>query len=184
MEIKNENKFKRFFKRFGALSLACVFALAIALTIAFSVREQAVSAPMTAFASPMNDAVVVKDYADEKLQHNPSMKCFEIHLAVDLASEDNKVFAVGDGIVKDVENDNDLEGTKVTIEHADSFVSVYASLDKDLRVSKGDSVKKGQEIANAATSSLEQYIGGHLHLELFKDGVEVDPNLYFDFQNK
>ncbi len=185
MEIKNENKFKGLFKKFGALSLACVFALAIALTIAFSIKNQPVSGNAISFSSPMNNAVVVKDYSEDKLQHNESMKFYAIHLAVDLVGEDDKVFAVSDGIVKEIDKDNDLEGTKMIIEHADGFVSVYCSLDNNLLVSEGEQVKKGQEIGKASDSSImEKHSGGHLHLELFKDGIEVDPNLYFDFQNK
>ena len=189
MEIKNENKFKRYFKKFGALSLACVFAVAIALTIAFSIPRGAeegepVTTTPISFVNPMNNAVVVKDYADNKLQHNESLKRWEIHLAVDLSAEDMTVFSVSEGTVASVTTDA-LEGSVVTINHKDGFVSVYSSLDSELKVKEGDKVEQGQEIGKATNSAgNEAKEGGHLHFTLYKDGQEVDPNNYLDLQNK
>lgn len=189
MEIKNESRFKKFFKRFGVISLAGVFAIAIALTIAFSipkanVEDPAVSTKPLSFDLPMSGAVVVKDYADDRLQFNDSLKRWEIHLAVDLSSENASVFSVCDGIVTSVDT-NSLEGSVVTIQHEDGFVSVYSSLSTDLKVKEGDRVTKGQEIGQAAaTASNESATGGHLHFTLFQNGEEVDPNNYLDLQNK
>ena len=151
MEIKQENKFKRFFKRFGALSLACVLSLAIALTIAFVVpREEGepASTNVITFDLPMNNSVVVKDFADDRLQLNESLKRWEIHLAVDLSSENAEVFSVCDGVVASV-GSNSLDGGIVTIQHKDGFVSVYSSLADEIKVKEGDAVKKGQEIGKA-----------------------------------
>ncbi len=187
MEIQNENKKKKFLKRFGAVSLACVLALGIALTIAFSIPKEPaeeVSTQVMNFGLPMNYAVVVKDYADDRLQHNESLKRWEIHLAVDLASDDAAVFSVYDGQVISVD-DNTLDGGVVKIQHDNGFVSVYSSLDSTLNVKEGDTVTKGQEIGRAAnTANFELKTGNHLHFTLLKDGLEVDPNNYLDLQNK
>ncbi len=187
MEIKNENKFKRFFKKFGALSLAGVCVLVVALAVTLSVTgggEEPVSTTAITFESPMTNAVVVKDYADDRLQYNSSLKRWEIHLSVDLTSDDLTVYSVCDGIVTSVEN-NSLEGYIVTIEHSDGFVSVYSSLSEDVLVAVGDTVTAGQEIGQADNSATnETETGSHLHFTLYKDDVEVDPNNYLDLQNK
>lgn len=187
MEIQNENKTKKFLKRFGAISLACVLALGVALAIAFSVPKgpvEEVSTQVMNFGLPMKYAVVVKDYADDRLQHNESLKRWEIHLAVDLASEDPAVFSVYDGEVLSIDN-NSLDGTIVTIQHDNGFVSVYSSLDSTLNIHEHDKVVKGQEIGRAAnTANFELKTGNHLHFTLLKDGLEVDPNNYLDLQNK
>lgn len=186
MELKEENKFKRLFKRYGVLSLACVFSLAIALTIAFSIPREGVNVSTEGikFGLPMENAVIVKDFDDSKLQLNGSLERWEIHLSVDLASENNKVFSVYDGIVKSVES-NTLDGCIITIEHTDGFVSVYSSLAEDAKVKEGDKVTKGQEIGTASTTATnESKDGEHLHFTLLKDGTEVDPNNYLDLQNK
>lgn len=186
MEIKNEGKIKRGFKKFGVLGLACVFSLAIALTLAFCLPNDGVevsTAPIS-FTVPMKGAVVTKDFADDRLQHNESLKRWEIHLAVDLASEDSTVMSIYDGVVQAVDSDS-LEGNYIKIAHENGFVSVYSSLSDDIKVKVGESVKKGQEIGKASDSaSNESKAGGHLHFTLFKDGLEVDPNNYLDLQNK
>lgn len=184
MEIKEENK--QSLKRLGAVSIACLVALVIALAIAFGVRggTKDVSTSALSFALPMNNSVVVKDYADNRLQHNPSLKRWEIHLSVDLASEDSTVFSIYDGIVSKVDV-NSVEGRIIKIEHEGGFVSVYSSLEDEVEVKEGDRVKKGQAIGKASTSGAnESKSGAHLHFTLFKDGLEVDPNNYLDLQNK
>lgn len=186
MEIKDENKFKRIFKRYGVLSLACVFSLAIALTIAFSAKSptEEVSTQVMKFGLPMQNATVVKDYSEDRLQYNENLNRWEIHLAVDLTSQDSSVCSIYDGVVASVDS-NSLDGCIVTINHQDGFVSVYSSLAEDVSVKAGDKVVKGQKIGAASTTaSTESVSGGHLHLVMLKDGVEVDPNNYLDLQNK
>lgn len=187
MEIKNSNKFKSFFKRYGALACACVFSLALALTLTFALskdKEQPVNTDVMKFSLPMSDAVVVKDYSEDKLQFNESLNRWEIHLALDLSSENSAVFSICDGTVSSVES-NSLDGYVVTIQHSDGIVSVYSSLADDIKVSVGDVVTGGQQIGSAAaTATNESKSGGHLHLTMYKNGVEIDPNNYLDLQNK
>lgn len=187
MEIKKENKFKKLFKRYGALSLACVLSLVIAFSIGLSLSKddaKDVSTGEIQFAVPMTNAVIVKDYADDHLQFNESLNRWEIHLAIDMMSEDKNVMSILEGTVASVEC-NSLDGCVITINHSDGFVSVYSSLEEDALVAQGDKVSKGQLIGKAAaTATNESLSGGHLHFQLFKDGKEVDPNNYLDLQNK
>lgn len=186
MEINKENKLKRYFKKFGAVGLACVLVVAVALIIAFSVsNDEPVSTKPLEFGLPMNNAEILKDYSDNRLQHVEGANKYEIHLSMDFASEDNIVMAICDGVVSNIET-NTQEGTVVTIKHGDGFVSVYSSLAENPDVKEGDTVKKGQKIGQASQSSgYEKGLGrDHMHLTLFKDGLEVDPNNYLDLQNK
>lgn len=187
MEIEKSNKFKKMFKRYGVLGLACVFSIAIALTIAFTVPNddgKEVGTDTLKFGLPMSNAVIIKDYADDRLQFNESLNRWEIHLALDLSSENAAVYSVCDGVVSSVES-NSLDGYVIKIEHADGFVSVYSSLAEDVKVKVGDKVTRGQQIAIASnTATNESKSGGHLHLMMLKDGKEVDPNNYLDLQNK
>lgn len=187
MEIQKENKFKKAFKKYAVLGLACVFSLVIALSIGLSVSNddaQDVSTGKISFAVPMENAVIVKDYADDHLQFNSSLNRWEIHLAIDMASENPNVMSILDGTVSSVEC-NSLDGCVVTIAHADGFVSVYSSLEEDVLVVKGDKVLKGQSIGRASsTATNESLSGSHLHFQMFKDGQEIDPNNYLDLQNK
>lgn len=150
MEIRKENKFKNFFKRYGAIALAGVFTVAIALTIALTVTDKGseVSTTNLDFQVPMNNAEILKDYSDTDLQFNEVLNRWEIHLGIDFTSQDTAVFSVLDGTVTSVSN-NSLEGNVVEITHSNGFVSVYSSLADELLVSEGDTVQKGTQIVNA-----------------------------------
>ena len=185
MEIKQEGKFKTLFKRYGILCIACVFALVVALGVALGVQgARQVSVTPADFGLPMQNATVVKDYADDRLQLNESLNRWEIHLAVDMTSDDNAVFSVLDGVVDSVES-NSLDGCVVTITHGDGFTSIYSSLGEDVLVKAGDRVAKGQQIGTASADATNESVdGAHLHFVLMQNGVEVDPNIYLDLQNK
>lgn len=187
MEINQENKFKRNLKKIGSVALVCLVVVAIALAIGFGVAGniQPVSAKPLEFGVPMNNAQILKNYSEGNLQRVEGAQMFAIHLSVDLASDDNTVMSVCDGIVTKIDTTSQ-EGTVVEIEHADGFVSVYASLGENVEVKEGDAVKKGQKIGEASQSAgFEDGLNrDHVHLTLFKDGIEVDPNNYLDLQNK
>lgn len=186
MEIKKDSKLKGLIKRFGALGLVCVFSVAIALTIAFTVpkKGQQVSNDIAQFVLPMNNATIVKDYADDRLQDNPTLKRWEIHLAIDMQSSDMNVYSIYDGVVKSIRS-NGLEGKVIEIDHGNGFTSVYSSLEDDVNVQQDGKVIKGQQIGKASNAAgNEKLDGGHLHFMLYKDGKAVDPNIYLDLQNK
>lgn len=185
MEMKKEKNFSKVAKKVGVVGLALAFCLVIALVIAFSVpNDQQVSTQPIEFGLPMTNAVVEKDFIYDRPQDNITLHRWEIHRAIDLASEDCNVFSIAEGTVTSVEN-NKLQGTVITISHADGFVSIYSSLDEAPNVKEGDKVQKGQQIGKASTSAgNEAKQHAHLHLVLMKDGLKVDPNNYLDLQNK
>ena len=187
MEMKKESKGLRLFRRYGVLAFAIVICVAIALLVGLTSTKkdsEPVSTEAIKFSVPMENAVVVKDFADDHLQHNESLKRWEIHLSIDLASENENVFSVANGTVVSVTS-NPLDGYVVEIAHSDGFVSVYSSLSENVDVKAGDKVNAGQKIGSASTTaSNESKAGSHLHFTLLKNGEDVDPNNYIDLQNK
>lgn len=192
MEIKKENKFYTFIKRFGAYILAAfvVILIAVTATVAGVLTSRNKNNPVDvvtnpiSFGLPVANASVIKDFSDTKLQFNETLKKWEAHFSVDLASDDLAVMAVADGTVADVFYKY-MDGYCVTIQHADGFTSVYASLDENVDVKKGDTVTKGQQIGQMSASAAgESSYGAHVDFSLYQNGKSVDPNNYISLQNK
>jgi murein DD-endopeptidase MepM/ murein hydrolase activator NlpD len=204
MEIKIKNKLGEFFRNYGTILVSAMFILAIAVTLLVvglqpandattnvgnnnqivEEEKKPVNSQVAVYALPMNNASVVKDYSNTELQYNQTLNRWEAHLSVDLMSVDTEVMAIYNGKVISVENDF-LMGNIVTIEHESGLVSVYASLDDNLKVAVGDSVTTGQLIGYAGSSaSTESAEGVHLDFSMMLNGEEVDPNNYLALQNK
>lgn len=171
-----------------------VIACAVVLTLTTSAQKNSntevggdSSLPVSniVYVLPMKDATVNKDYSGTELQYNDTMKQWEIHKAIDfVAGAETNVYAVADGTITNVYT-NYLEGTVVEISHQNGIVSIYKSLDENLSVENGDKVSAGQVIGVVSTSmSKELNSGNHLHFEMKKNGVKVDPNNYIDLGKK
>lgn len=72
-----------------------------------------------------------------------------------------------------------LLGNVVTISHSDSITTHYASLD-DIAVEVGAEVNQGDKIGTAGKNMFNENGGIHLHFELHKDGIEVNPEHFFN----
>ena len=202
MKKTNSTQKKRVTLNYIYATLVGLLVIACALTIAFVTRQGRVTnlpqdvgqvAPdqpsievsSTTYVLPMQNGTIVKDYSSKELQYNDTLKQWQIHKAVDMVSETStEVLALTNGKVTNIYT-NYLEGTVVEITHADGLKSVYKSLDKDVKVSVGDSVAAGQVIGSVSESMTEELnTGAHLHLEVLLNGVKVDPNNYFTLANK
>lgn len=76
------------------------------------------------------------------------------------------------GTVKRVRHDATGYGNHVIIQHDDGYETVYAHL-MDFGVSVGNTVKAGDMIGRSDNTG--NSTGPHLHFELRKDGLPVDP---------
>mgnify|MGYP004554406529 CR=1 FL=1 len=94
--------------------------------------------------------------------------------------KDFEINAIGDGKVISITTD-DITGTTIKIEHNNNIVSVYQSV-KHPQVKEKDEVKKGQIIATSGTNNINSDLGTHLHFELYKDNILVNPENFFENQ--
>lgn len=93
---------------------------------------------------------------------------------VDYTYEENfEVVAILDGTVIDIKED-ELLGKIVEIRHENEFVSSYAGL-SEISVQKGEAVTQGMKIGTSGTNKINESLGNHLHLEIYKNGINVDP---------
>ncbi|RSD27108.1 M23 family metallopeptidase [Mesobacillus subterraneus] len=100
---------------------------------------------------------------------------------INIASKDGKEFDVIaslSGTVTDVRKDEML-GNVIEIEHDKGIVTQYQSV-KDFQVKVGDQVEQGQVIAKSGTSQINEKAGNHVHFEIRKDNVPVNPHEYFN----
>jgi murein DD-endopeptidase MepM/ murein hydrolase activator NlpD len=95
-----------------------------------------------------------------------------INLAV---PEGTPVKAADDGVVAYAGNELKGYGNLVLIRHSNGFVSAYANASQ-LLVKRGDSVKRGQVIANAGQTG--NVTSPQLHFEIRKGSTPVDPTKY------
>lgn len=70
---------------------------------------------------------------------------------------------------------NSVRGNYVVIDHGNGIQTWYQHASR-LFVSQGDSVSRGQNIANVGTTGVST--GAHLHFEVHVNGVAVDPRKY------
>lgn len=68
-------------------------------------------------------------------------------------------------------------GNYVKIRHSDGYVTLYAHL-SSISVSYGDKVFQGQEIGKVGSTGYST--GNHLHFEIIKNGVQVNPLSYLN----
>lgn len=94
--------------------------------------------------------------------------------------EDNifDVVSILDGEVIEVKED-DILGNVITIKHDNGIMSSYQSV-SEIVVKNGDKVKQGNIIAKSGTSNISTDLGNHLYFELIINGVNVDPEDYYD----
>ena len=192
-----KQKIKDFFSRYGYLIAVLASILFLTMVIVISanssgrgkaegVENQAPVSSQISFGLPMLDATIYKDYNGNELVYNATLKQWEAHKAIDfVATSNSSVYAVMDGVVKDIYS-NYLEGTVVVLEHANGLTTSYGSLDEDLKVEKGDAVKKGDVLGSASESaSRECGIGAYLHFTTFdEEGKKIDPAAYLNLSSK
>jgi murein DD-endopeptidase MepM/ murein hydrolase activator NlpD len=95
-----------------------------------------------------------------------------VHKGLDFASpEGTKVSSVAAGLVT-FAGERPGYGQMIEINHGNGLATRYCHSEK-LLVKQGDMVRKGQEVA--LIGSTGHSTGPHLHFEVLKDGVQVDP---------
>ena len=117
-------------------------------------------------------------YSDAELVFNPTQGHWATHQGVDLIAEAGTAVKCSfDGTVKTVTDDS-FHGTTVVISHDGGYETTYKLLD-EVSLKAGDKVAEGDTIGTVSGDALaEMAQGAHLHLELSKDGVLVDPTSY------
>lgn len=118
---------------------------------------------------------ILKPFTTEPVK-SVTLGDWRAHYGTDIAAAKNtQVKAAASGTVEDVSYD-EMMGWKVVIKHADGIRTVYANLNPSVTVKKGAKVKVGKIIGSVGTTALEEEKDEpHLHLEVIKNGEQIDP---------
>jgi murein DD-endopeptidase MepM/ murein hydrolase activator NlpD len=101
----------------------------------------------------------------------------EFHPGLDIVNDyGSPVYATASGVVSEAGWDSGY-GYKVVIDHGNGYVTWYAHNSRML-VSPGDSVHKGEQIAEVGATGFAT--GPHCHYELLLWGQPIDPTPYLD----
>ena len=120
---------------------------------------------------------ILKAYAKDNLVYSETLQEWTTHLGVDIKADKTTVVKASEaGTVKTIKNDPRY-GLTITIEHDNGYQTVYANLLSSEFVIEGEKVEKGQSIGTVGnTATFEIADEPHLHFEILKDGVQIDPN--------
>lgn len=136
------------------------------------------------FINPVksDEAYVTNEYSMDTLIYSVTLDQYMTHCGMDIeAPEDTQVAAAASGTVTAI-YDDDRFGTSVEITHSDGYVTVYSNLSTADLIEVGDVVEAGKIIGGVGTTGLfESLEPAHLHLEMLKDGVYVNPADYIKF---
>ena len=133
------------------------------------------------FEKPV-DGKIIFEFAMEKLIYSETLKEWITHPGVDIKADKTTIVkASEDGTVKAIKNDPRY-GLTVILEHEDGFTTVYSNLLTAEFVKVGEELKKGQTLGTVGnTATFESVSESHLHFEILKDNIQVDPIIYVVF---
>ncbi len=110
---------------------------------------------------------------------HPIYKRRKMHYGMDFSAEKGtKIYATGNGKIKHVERSRRGFGNHVIIDHGYGYQTLYAHMTQFI-VKRGEEVKRGQVIGYVGSTGTS--VAPHLHYEVIKNGVKVNPvNYYFN----
>lgn len=130
--------------------------------------------PMT---NPMKEFTFAQTGASIGDRINPFYKVPMKHNGLDIiAPTGEPVYAVADGVVKEVVKSRKGLGNVVAIDHGNGYVTRYAHL-SDIETRKGRKVRRGTRIGYVGVSG--NSFAPHLHYEVLRDTLVLDPVNHF-----
>jgi murein DD-endopeptidase MepM/ murein hydrolase activator NlpD len=108
---------------------------------------------------------------------DPIYKTRKAHLGLDFAaSSGTPIYATADGIVKFSGFSTNGYGNHVIINHGFGYETLYGHMVR-VNASQGQQVKRGQVIGYVGSTG--KSTGPHLHYEVHKSGIQIDPINFF-----
>ena len=128
-----------------------------------------------AFVKPV-EGEIVREYAKDNLIYSNTLQEWTTHTGIDIKADKTTVVkAAESGTVKSIKNDPRY-GLTIVIEHDDQYQTIYSNLLTSEFVVEGEKVEKGQAIGTVGNTAVFEIADEpHLHFEIWKDSLPVDP---------
>jgi murein DD-endopeptidase MepM/ murein hydrolase activator NlpD len=108
---------------------------------------------------------------------DPVYKTTKFHAGLDFAApQGSPVYATADGVVSLAGNVGNGYGNHVVINHGFSYETLYGHMVR-VKVRGGQKVRRGEVIGWVGSTG--KSTGPHLHYEVHKNGVDINPIYYF-----
>lgn len=135
--------------------------------------EMVIRSPI--YKLPMNGDII-KEYSMDNLLYSVTMGDWRQHTGIDILCEyGDEISAMSDGTVSDIYNDPEY-GSTVLISHDGDIMTKYSSLSICDGIFEGKEIKRGDVIGVVdANPTCEMEDDIHLHLEVSKDNVTINP---------
>ena len=130
--------------------------------------------PVVFNCEPLKNKRVMLGYSEDPI-YNETLGDYRAHTGIDYAAEiDDKVRAMGQGVVREIYSD-DLLGNVVVIEHSSTVCSFYCGLAKTTLVQAGEVVDAGDFVGTVFAIPGEAAEPAHVHVAVKENGKFVDP---------
>ena len=130
------------------------------------------------FIKPV-EGEIVKEFAKDNLIYSQTLEEWTTHLGIDIKAEKTTVVKASEaGVVKSIKNDPRY-GLTIVIEHDEHYQTIYSNLLTSEFVVEGEKVEQGQSIGTVGNTAIFEIADEpHLHFEILKDSIEVNPEIY------
>ena len=128
------------------------------------------------FAIPV-EGEISREYAKDNLIYSETLQEWVTHLGIDIKADKTTVVKASEaGTIKSIKNDPRY-GLTIVVDHGDGYETVYSNLLTSEFVVEGEAVEQGQSIGTVGNTAVFEIADEpHLHFEILKDSVQIDPN--------
>lgn len=130
------------------------------------------------FEKPV-EGEIVREYAKDSLIYSETLQEWTTHTGIDIKADKTTVVKAAEaGTIKSIKNDPRY-GLTIVIEHDNQYQTIYSNLLTSEFVVEGEKVEKGQAIGTVGNTAVFEIADEpHLHFEIWKDSLPVDPTMF------
>ena len=130
------------------------------------------------FQKPV-EGEIVKEFAQDNLIYSQTLEEWVTHNGIDIKAEKKTVVKSAEAKKKKKKKNDPRFGLTIVVEHDSVYQTVYSNLLTSEFVVEGETVGKGQALGTVGNSAVFEIADEpHLHFEILKNSIQVDPSIY------